>query len=73
MNILSEFITILLLSVGGFIAVAIAILIVMAVGVYTYKAGKLLIALLNAAIKEPEDKIVKKVRRLNDARRKRAK
>jgi hypothetical protein len=53
--------------------VAIAILIVMAVGVYTYKAGKLLIALLNAAIKEPEDKIVKKVRRLNDARRKRAK
>lgn len=65
MNILSAFITFLFLVVGGFIALAIALLIVLAVGVYTYKAAKMLIALLNAAIKEPEEKIVKKVRKLN--------
>lgn len=65
MQTLTLFVGFLFLVVGGFIALAIALLIILAVGVYTYKAAKMLIALLNAAIKEPEDKIVRKVRKLN--------
>lgn len=69
MNILIAFITFLLLAVGGVVAFAVAALIILAVAVYAYKAAKLLIALLNAAIKEPEEKIVKKVRKLNKTKK----
>ena len=69
MNILSAFITLLFLGVGGVIALALAVLIVLSVGVYTYKAAKLLVALLNAAIKEPEVKIVARVRKLGKAKK----
>ena len=69
MEILITLIAFLFNVVGGVIAVAIALLIILAVVVYTYKGARLLIALLNAAITEPENKIVAKVRKLNKAKR----
>jgi len=63
--ILSLFVAFLLTFVGGVIALAVAVIIIMAVIVYTYKAVKLFISLLNAAIREPEEKLAKKVRILN--------
>lgn len=65
MNALIIFITFLVQLLVGAAALALFILLLLVVAVYTYKAGKLLIALANAAIKEPEEKIVKKVWRLN--------
>ena len=65
MNVLILFITYLILFVVGFAALSLAVLLLLTIGVYVYKASRLLIALLNAAVKEPEEKIVKKVRRLN--------
>lgn len=65
MNILFHYIMFLVLLVIGFAASASAVVCMIAIGVYTYKAAKLLIALLHAAIKEPEEKIVKKVRTMN--------
>lgn len=65
MNALIIFITFLALFVAGSAALALAVLLILIIAVYAYKAARLMIALANAAIKEPEDKIVKKVRRLN--------
>ena len=65
MNALILFVTFLILFIVGAAALALAVLLFGAIGVYTYKAARLLIALLNAAIKEPEAKIVAKVRKLS--------
>lgn len=65
MNALLSFIVFLFLFVVGFAALALAILLTLIIGIYSYKAIRLLNALANAAIKEPEEKIVKKVRRLS--------
>lgn len=69
MNVLLSLITFLILVVVGFAATAMAIIIILAIGIYAYKTSKLLIALLNAAIKEPEEKLVKKVRHLNKGKK----
>jgi uncharacterized membrane protein len=69
MNILLSFIFFLALFVVGAAALALAILLFLIIAVYTYKTAKMLIAMLNAAIKEPEDKIVKKVRKLSKTKK----
>ena len=65
MDILVTFISFLLNVTGGFIVLAIISLVMLAVGVYTFKTARLLIALLNYAVTEPEKKIVSNVQKLN--------
>jgi vacuolar-type H+-ATPase subunit F/Vma7 len=65
MNALILFITFLILFVIGSAALALAVLLFGAIGVYTHKAARLLIALLNAAIKEPEEKIIARIHKLS--------
>jgi hypothetical protein len=65
MDTLIIFVAFLLYFSGGFIALTLTILILLAAGVYTFKAIRLLIALLNYAITEPESKIIAKVQRLS--------
>ena len=65
MNALILFITLLIYLVIGFAALALAALLIHGIGVVTYKVIRILVAMLNAAIKEPEEKLVAKVRKLN--------
>lgn len=65
MSTLFNFINILILLVIGFASLAGASLLVMLIIIYSYKAAKLLISMLNAAINEPENKVVDKVRKLS--------
>ena len=65
MENLAVFISFLLNVTGGFIVLAIIFLIVLTIGIYTFKTARLLIALLNYAVTEPEKKIVSNVQKLN--------
>jgi hypothetical protein len=58
-------VTFLILSVFGSASVVLAGLLILVIIYFGYKAARLLIALLNAAITEPEIKIVGKVRKLS--------
>jgi len=65
LSLLSLFVSNLYYLVVAFITLCVAILVLSGFGVMTFRVSKILYALLQYSVTEPEQKIVRKVQKLN--------
>ncbi len=74
MNLLVSFVAFLFYITGGIAALALTLILIPVIVIYTIKAIRLLVALVNYSIAEPEAEIIRNVQKLNiSAARKTAK
>lgn len=74
MNLLVSFVAFLFYITGGIAALALTLILIHVIVIYTIKAIRLLVALVNYSIAEPEAEIIRNVQKLNiSAARKTAK